>query len=349
MNQSLHPSGRRRTFLRAVGSLSLAAALLAPAAFGASSSSPSPEEALRNYRRGRFAPSQEQYATLARERPDDPRLRFNAGTAAYRQNDLTNAIRWFESVVGAPDLRLQQQAYYNLGNTRYRLGESLQDPQSRQRLWQEALTNFTAATKLDASDTNAAGNLAYVRQRLEELQQQMPPPPQDNASNDDSKDKSQDPDESKDAKGRQKPKDGQDNSGDRSDPSKDPGQGSDNPGGQEREKPGQPQPGAGKDGEPEPGKDGKEQQEGSPVGNPGESENGQGDSRNGSHAGTQEGSEGDDGRAAMAAQEDPSGAMTPAQAIQILEGQKDDEKALMLRAPGGDKQAERAARVRKPW
>ena len=39
---------------------------------------------------------------LAQENPEDARLRFNAGAAAYRQNDLTNAAKWFESAATAP-------------------------------------------------------------------------------------------------------------------------------------------------------------------------------------------------------------------------------------------------------
>ncbi len=207
---------RRSRIVRAVAGLLLGwAAVCGGPSWGLAAADdvagpPTPEEALQAYRKGRFTESEGQYAELAKERPNDPRLRFNAGTAAYRQNDLTNAARWFESVVAAPDLRLQQQAYYNLGNTRYRLGEGVQNPQDRQRLWQEAITNFTAASKLDAADTNAAGNLAFLRRKLEELQQQMPPPSQQSQDNQKDQNKDSKKDEPKEQGQQQKQQEGQD-------------------------------------------------------------------------------------------------------------------------------------------
>lgn len=295
---------------------------------------------MRNYRQGLFEQSEEQYSSLARERPDDARLRFNAGAAAYRRNDLTNAARWFESVVSAPDLALQQQAYYNLGNTRYRLGEGTTDPQGRQRLWQEALTNFTAACKLDAADAQAAGNLAYIRRKLQELQEQNPPPPQQQQQQQQSE--PQDPDSKKDSSQSQNSDPGQspqkDNPSDSSQDSSGQQQAPESQDGESksRENPGESkgneagQDGAGKpQQEPQAGEAGDESKEGQGS-REGSSENGVG------------------GEAATEGEQAP-GEMTRAQAIQVLEGQKGDEKALLLRSPGGNKQSERAARVRKPW
>ncbi|MEN9674830.1 MAG: hypothetical protein RIS76_726, partial [Verrucomicrobiota bacterium] len=305
---------------------------------------PTPEEALQAYRKGRFTDSEGQYAELAKERPNDPRLRFNAGTAAYRQNDLTNAARWFESVVAAPDLRLQQQAYYNLGNTRYRLGEGVENPQDRQRLWQEAITNFTAASKLDATDTNAAGNLAFLRQKLEELQQQMPPPSQQPQENQ----KDQNKDSKKDESKEQEQQQGQDkdSSGDGSQ-----GQSQGKPGSSKdsQEKESKPESSQGKDQE-------KSQESGKPKPEPGEPQSAKdGANQDGkepqSAASGQEGAAPGEGQEATAqeASESKEGEMTKAQAVRLLEGQKGDEKALMLRAHGGGKEADRVSRVRKPW
>ena len=333
---------------RAVRWMALSLALLPAGLASAASPAPSVDEAYADYRKGRFAESQVEYSELAKQRPEDARLRFNAGAAAYRQNDLTNAARWFESVVSAPDLRLQQQAYYNLGNTRYRLGEALQDPQGRQRLWQDALTNFSAASKLDVADTNAAGNLAFIRQKLVELQQQMPPPQQQQQPSDQQKDKDknqdqkQDPQQNQQSKDQSSSKDGesqdksegkQDSSKDQtgdgsdsdssgSDPSKD--KSKDQQGAESKDRTGESQQGQGTDGESKEGRDGK--------------------SAGSTPEGAAEAQEGDP----LAAGE-KAGEMTQAQAVQVLENQKGDEKALMLRSYGGGREAERAARVRKPW
>ncbi|MCW5559352.1 MAG: tetratricopeptide repeat protein [Verrucomicrobiae bacterium] len=347
----------RTTLLISVGMVlgACAAALGAvpnPAPAASASSPASPEEAMRNYRRGRFEQSEEQYSALASERPEDARLRFNAGAAAYRRNDLTNAARWFESVVSAPDLKLQQQAYYNLGNTRYRLGEGATDPKGRQRLWQEALTNFTAASKLDASDAQAAGNLAFLRQKLKELEEQTPPPPQQQSQDSDNSDpqnpQDQKQNQQKDSSPSQDSKQDSSQGGDNSQPSpsQDPsdpkGQSqpsSDNPSGQQGEQKSDPgdSKGAesGKEGSGEPRNEGKPEEGGA------ESQAG----RDG--AAGQANSEG--GADAASALEKKPGEMTRSQAIQVLEGQKGDEKALMLRSYGGNQQSERASRVRKPW
>lgn len=352
------PATRRGGFAAVLLLLAAGAAIpfrltAAPAPASAPPAS-SPDDALRSYRRGRFAESQNQYSSLAQERPEDARLRFNAGTAAYRQSDLTNAARWFESVVSAPDLKLQQQAYYNLGNTRYRLGESVQDPQGRQKLWEEAITNFTAATKLDAKDTNAAHNLAYLRRKLEELQQQMPPPQQQQQKDQQKKDQNDKKDQ--DSKDSSQSQDGgsQEKSDDQSNASKESNKSEGQDPSKSRES--EDRSGSKKD-DPAGQQSGQEKSE-KPQGNPDDAgqKSGQADGREGkegqdtkSGAEAKEGSEGGQQAADQQVGEAKPGEMSKAQAVQLLENQKGDEKALMLRAYSGTKEAERASRVRKPW
>ncbi|MBN8249142.1 MAG: tetratricopeptide repeat protein [Verrucomicrobia bacterium] len=335
---------QRQPFMTVVGLIlgGCAAGLLAapaPAPGGANplTASPSPEEAMRNYRQGRFEQSEDQYSALARERPEDARLRFNAGAAAYRRNDLTNAARWFESVVSAPDLELQQQAYYNLGNTRYRLGEGATEPQGKQRLWQEALTNFTAASKLDAADAQAAGNLAFIRQKLQELQEQTPPPPQQQQKSD-NKDQNSEKDTSKPQDSDQGKSQQEDNPS-----ASDQQKSSEQSSGESQDADSKPKDDPGESKGEEAGKDGTgKPEENQPAGDGGaESKGRQG-------GGEESSGDGAGGEAASAGDPAPR-EMTRAQAIQVLEGQKGDEKALMLRSHGGNKQSERAARVRKPW
>jgi Ca-activated chloride channel family protein len=301
----------------------------------------SPGEAFEAYRRGNFEKSREQYSRLAKEKPDDPRLRFNAGAAAYRLNDLTNAATWFESVLGQQDLRLQQQAYYNLGNTRYRLGEALPDPEARRRLWSEALTNFVSAIKLDQSDTNAAANYSYVRQQLEQLERQLPPPqpqqgqqqkqPQDQKPSDSQQDSpSQHPSDSQDSQDN-KSQQSQSQSKSKDQDSRDPSQ--DNP-----SENGNQGKGSGEDQDADPAKE----SQGAKPGEGKQDAQKLGESKSGT------GKEGDSGAAEEG--DGPDGEMTPAQAVQMLESQKGEEKALMFRAYGNGKEAaERAARIRKPW
>jgi len=319
-----------------------------PGASAKPTQNPSPSTALEAYGRRQFRDSQEQYGTLAKEKPDDARLRFNAGAAAYRQNDLTNAANWFESVLAAPDLELQQKAYYNLGNTRFRLGEALPDPQGRQRLWQEALTNFTAATKLNTADTNAAANYAFVRQKLEELEQQMPPPQQQQQQQQQKDQKDQ-----KDKKDQNKKDQSQQQQGDNNKSKQDQKDQDNSSSGADK-----PQPKDSQQGQQE--KDGQDSKQGESAqsgakddqsGQQGSDPQGKNPADAAQQAGDAGGNQQDGQKgAAVEPREGKPGEMSPAQAVQLLENQKSDEKALLLRAYGNGKEAaERAARVRKPW
>jgi|LauGreDrversion4_2_1035121.scaffolds.fasta_scaffold176238_2 Ca-activated chloride channel family protein len=320
----------------------------------AAAEEPSPQTALEAYRRGDFQRSESQYSELAKKNPDDPRLRFNAGAAAYRRNDLTNAANWFEGVTAAPDLKLQQQAYYNLGNTRYRLGESATDPEARKSHWYHALTNYMSAIKLDGADTNASSNYSFVRQQLEQLERQQPPPQSSQSKDKSQQDKKQqqqkqdsqdsesskDQQDQKDQKGQKDQEQQQDNSGSQQQ------QQQDSQGGEQSEQ---------SDNESAQST-GSKDQEGSKPEDPkdqaADKKAGQEDSQKGAQSPGQKSEDGSQGKTGQAVEagEGEEGAMSASQAVQMLESQKGEEKALLLRAYGSGKEAaERAARIRKPW
>ncbi|MCS7089885.1 MAG: VWA domain-containing protein [Verrucomicrobiota bacterium] len=133
----------------------------------------SPAQALREYQQGRYDVARRHFEALLEKRPQDERLRFNAGTAAYRQGQFDTAASYFEQATRSPDLKLQEWAYYNLGNSLYRLGEHTNDLTLRRQLWQEAFKQYSHALRLNTNNLDAHYNLEFVRQRLEEL----PPPP----------------------------------------------------------------------------------------------------------------------------------------------------------------------------
>ncbi len=96
---------------------------------------------------------------------------YNAGVAAYRSNDFARAATAFEQATASPDRTLQQRAFYNLGNTAYRLGQS--DPTKAQPLWERAIKNYESALALEPNDADAKYNLEFVKKKLEELKQQQ--------------------------------------------------------------------------------------------------------------------------------------------------------------------------------
>jgi Ca-activated chloride channel family protein len=139
----------------------------------------SPAGALRHYEAGRYAEALAEYERSLQKNTNDARLQFNAGVAAFRGQQLEKAENYFEQVLTAPDLELQQRAYYNLGNTFYRLGEQQSDPTRRSPLWEQAIQRYESSLKLDPADTDAKFNLEFVRRKLEELKQQQEQQSQD--------------------------------------------------------------------------------------------------------------------------------------------------------------------------
>jgi Ca-activated chloride channel family protein len=297
----------------------------------------SADSALDAYEKGDFARARAEFERLAKERPDDPRYRFNAGDAAYRMRDFTNAAAHFESALASPDLKLQQGAYYNLGNSRYLIGEQAKDPQAKLQAWQQSLTNFSSALGLDPKDTNAASNLAYMRQRVEELMKQMPPPQQQQQKGDKDKDKKDDPGKDQQRQDQQsgdKQQDPQDKQKDSQSSKSDTGKDQDK---------GQ----AGKKGEQE---DKKSEQAKSETKKDGKPEQGQKEKQQAQkQAGKETGKEGEDGEAQEASEAAAKpGEMSPAQAARLLDNQKAEEKALVFQSGDGKESRERK-HGRKTW
>ena len=88
----------------------------------------SPTSALHDYHAGNFTNALAEFTRLAEVKTNDLRFFFNAGAAAYRATNFDAATNDFQAATLAPDIKLQQQALYNLGNTLYRLGELKFEP-----------------------------------------------------------------------------------------------------------------------------------------------------------------------------------------------------------------------------
>ena len=141
------------------------ALLLLPAIVSAS-----PASALKDYRAGKFAETQKEYERLAAEdKKGDLRLAFNAGAAAYRATNYDAAVRHFTAALAARDLKLQTAAYFNLGSTQFRLGAAAKDLDALQASWESAIKSFQSAVALDKKDADAAFNLAFVKQAVEQV------------------------------------------------------------------------------------------------------------------------------------------------------------------------------------
>jgi Ca-activated chloride channel family protein len=144
----------------------LVALLLLPIAADAS-----PASALREYKSGCYTNALQEFERLAQANTNDLRLIFNAGAAAYRATNFDTALNTFQAATLSPDLKLQQQAHYNLGNTLYRLGELKFEPDTEglsalEESWQRAIKSYEHAAELNTNDVDVAYNLAFVKKQL---------------------------------------------------------------------------------------------------------------------------------------------------------------------------------------
>jgi Ca-activated chloride channel family protein len=314
----------------------MAAALAMLLAFPTSASA-SASGALREYQAGRYEDALKDYHSLLERKQDDPRLAFNAGTAAYQSRHLNDAVTNFNSALSSPDWQMQQRAYYNLGNTYYRLGEHAPagapgqgmaipgaGAEVKMKAWEQAVQNYENALKLDPKDEDAKFNHAFVQKQLEELKKQQQQQQQSKDKSNDQKDQKQQQDQSK--KDSQKDQDQQQQQQQQKDQQ------------QSQEKKDQQQQQQSAQNKPDGGKDKKDQSQ---------SQAGKQDKKDQS-AQAQPAEEGDKSKeesereAAMMA----AGEMTPQQARQLLDSAKNDDQVLRLAPP--DKQTPRP-RSFKNW
>lgn len=170
--EMMFPERKTSSMVQVRNAKSAAAALLALVFFSANAFAAA-GGALKDYQRGQYSKARAEFERLARKSPDDARLRYNAGAAAFQDEDYDTALKHFTETLTARDLKLQQQGYYNLGNTQFRLGEKAENPEEKQKLWEQAIHQFESALKLDPNDEDAKYNLDLVKKRLEELKQQQ--------------------------------------------------------------------------------------------------------------------------------------------------------------------------------
>jgi len=75
------------------------------------------------YGEGDFITASEFYDEQLQHSPDDARLNYNYGTAAYKNNMYEDAAKAFSEALKSDDLGLQEEAYYNRGNALFQRGK----------------------------------------------------------------------------------------------------------------------------------------------------------------------------------------------------------------------------------
>jgi Ca-activated chloride channel family protein len=105
----------------------------------------------------------------------DATTTYNDGTSAYRKRDFAAAKVGFQNATHTTDLGLQADAYYDLGNASYRIGQAAlarRDRTAARNSWQEALAAYDGTLALAPQDQDARFNRDLVARRLKELDQE---------------------------------------------------------------------------------------------------------------------------------------------------------------------------------
>jgi len=171
----------------------------------------SPQAAEQAYQKGDFAKSQQDYAAAATKAPAKTELQFNAGSAAYKAGDLAQAAAAFRNSLRTEEVPVQQGAYYNLGNTQYRLGQKTEksNPKETIETWGQAVRSYDAALQIEPGDVQAKHNRDLVKRKIDQLKKQEEQKQQQQPQKNDSKDQKSDPRNQQAGQNGQEPKDQQ--------------------------------------------------------------------------------------------------------------------------------------------
>ncbi len=188
-----------------------ATAVLALLVGVASTQAATPQSAEAAYQNGDFAKSQQEYAATASKQPAKAELQFNTGSAAYKAGDYAQAVAGFQQSLKTEQVPVQQGAYYNLGNTQYRLGQKTEKetPQETIKTWEEAVKSYDAALQIKADDAEARHNRDLVQRKIEQLKKQEEQKKQEQQKQQDQKDQQDKQDPKNDSKDQQPNKDQQ--------------------------------------------------------------------------------------------------------------------------------------------
>ena len=131
----------------------------------------SPADAMREYKSGNFTNALNAFTKLAEVRTNDLRLVFNAGDAAYRATNFDLAQKLFQQVTVSPDLKLQQQAFYNLGNVQFQKAKQAKDLDGLEQGFDAAAKIYERAVTLNTNDVDAVFNLQFAKAAAEQVRQ----------------------------------------------------------------------------------------------------------------------------------------------------------------------------------
>jgi Ca-activated chloride channel family protein len=141
----------------------------------AQSANASPRDAERAYHEGKFKQSADEYGRALARAPNDVKLQYNLGVAAYKSGEYAKAGDALDRSLHSDRLDLQENAYYDLGNVLFRVGQETvaKQPEQTTEKWKKSIASYESALKLNAKDQDAIYNRDLVKRKLAALEQQQ--------------------------------------------------------------------------------------------------------------------------------------------------------------------------------
>jgi len=96
------------------------------------------------------------------EKPKQPILDYDIGSALYKQNKYPEALQRYTRALNTDDPKFQADAYYNSGNTLFRA-----------QRYAEAINAYQKCLEIDSGDNDAKYNLELARVKLKEQAQKQ--------------------------------------------------------------------------------------------------------------------------------------------------------------------------------
>jgi len=144
--------------------------------------SSSVKQGIKAFNEQNYETAKKNFIDAQLENPENEKLYYNIGAAAYMNKEYDQAQRNFMQATRSTDIKLRHDAQYNLANTLFRLGKL-----------EDAIKGYEKILKEFPEDNQAKENLEFVKQKKQEQDQQK----SESDKNKDDQDKKEEEDQDK--------------------------------------------------------------------------------------------------------------------------------------------------------
>ncbi len=164
------------------------------------------KEGNRLYNEGKYKESLEKYKNILKEDSEKDIINFDTGTAYYKTEDYENAITHFRKALLGQDESLKANAYYNLGNSFYKLGLNKEEKEleSAVKFLGNSLGEYKKALNLSPEDKAVKSNHAFVSKELKRLKEKLKKQQEKNKKSQSSKKENKEKQDKSSGKGQKK-------------------------------------------------------------------------------------------------------------------------------------------------